>query len=169
METIAENKTVITKSVYRQAASAISGTGKMLRIGMVVLAGVWVAFFAFTMATHGNVSLAMFQLAILAVAFSYVVYHSYSRNKKGYKKMMLRHRNVPERTMYFYDDHLQVDSDGFLEEFPYETIKKIVSTKKLLILVTEGGLGIIVSRDGFTKGNSDLILNKIQSHIGGSV
>ena len=67
---------------------------------------------------------------------------------------MVNNNKVIDYTINFYEDRIHVvTSHGGNITYDYKNINKIIFSKNIDILVLENKVGIIVKKDGFTKGS----------------
>ena len=161
MERQAENKFTITKSLFMEGMLRISrdSYGKAAAKAMLLVLGLWGAFFLYTLAAGGDVAHALLFLVIIGMAGLWLcVGIPRSNANRAWKALEGKYGSNLHRTTSFYPDHLEIQGEGLEKHIPYDQIKQLLCSRKLLILVCEDKTGVLLKLDGFTEGTvSDVI------------
>ena len=155
MDKVAENQFTITKSLFMEGMLRISrdGYGKSAGKAMLVVLGLWVVFFLYTIAAGRDVVHALGFLIILGVAGLWLcVGMPRSNARRLWRALEGKYGSDLCRTTSFYPDHLEIRGEGLEKHIPYTEIIQIKQSRRLLILVCEDKTGVLVAQDGFTKG-----------------
>lgn len=155
MEMLAENQFTITNSLYMEGMLRISrdSYGKAARRAMLVVLGLWLAFFLYTVLTQGDVLHSLSFLLIIAVAGLWLcVGMPRSNARRAWNALEAKYGCDLRRTTSFYADHLEIRGDGLEKHISYEEIDQIKRSRRLLILVCKDHTGVLLSRTGFSKG-----------------
>lgn len=155
MEVLAENQFTITKSLYMEGMLRISrdGYGKSARRVMLVILGLWLVFFLYTIAAQGDILHSLGFLVIIGMAGLWLcVGMPRSNAKRLWTALEGKYGSSLQRTTFFYPDHLLILGDGLEKQIFYHEIQQIKQSRRLLILVCEDKTGVLIARDGFTRG-----------------
>lgn len=163
---LAENRFPLTKVLFTEGMlrvwkeNAGSGSKKLL----AVLCAAWIALTVYTLAQGGSLLFPAAELAVLAlVALWATVWLPRQRANRAYKAMEAQGTAESERVTRFYADRLEIDIDGSLTEIDYTAIKQTLTSKNLLILVSEDKRGVLLKRDSFTLGAEEDVLHLIEN------
>lgn len=156
---IVENHISITPAFFQEwlKSNETPSYKKTFRIFSTILIVLFVAVFGFFVYL-GNPPVILFGEAafMLGLYLWVIVLIPKNKKKSKYKALCKGSNDVPKRTIRFYQDHLSVTTDsGKLREFPYEKIMKFRETENLYVLIDESGLGIVLDKNGFTKGTAE--------------
>ena len=160
MERKAENKFTITKSLFMEGMLRISrdSYGKAAAKAMLLVLGLWGAFFLYTLAAGGDVAHALLFLVIIGMAGLWLcVGIPRSNANRAWKVLEGKYGSNLERVTSIYPDHLEIHGDGLEKHIPYDQITRILQSRRLLILVCEDKVGILLALDGFTDGNAQQV------------
>ena len=161
MERKAENKFIITKSLFMEGMLRISrdSYGKAAAKAMLLVLGLWGAFFLYTLAVACDAAHALLFLVIIGMAGLWLcVGIPRSNANRAWKALEGKYGSNLHRTTSFYPDHLEIQGEGLEKHIPYDQIKQLLCSRKLLILVCEDKTGVLLKLDGFTEGTvSDVI------------
>lgn len=157
MEILAENRYVMTKSLFLEGLNCMSRdsygkTAKKCTIGLLLL---WVVMSGLLLAIGGTVGQALVYLA--AIGFICLWLNVLAPRKQANKRwdaLLSRCGEDSERSTCFYEDHLEIITDGFQKTIPYSDIVKIMQTKQLYVLVCKDKMGVMVTKDGFVTGSA---------------
>lgn len=155
MEKLAENQFTITKRLHREGMLRISreGYGKAAAKAMLVIFGLWLAFFLYTAAAQGDILHCLGFLVIIAAAGLWLcVGMPRSNARRQWRVLEAKYGSSLQRTTSFYPDHLVILGDGLEKQIYYEDIQQILRSPRLLILICGVKTGVLIARDGFTKG-----------------
>lgn len=158
MEKLAENQFTITKSLYMEGMLRISrdGYGKTARRTMLVILGLWVAFFLYALAVKGDLLQTLGVLLIILAAGLWIcVGMPRSNARRMWKALEAKYGCDLHRTTCFYSDHLEIRGDGLEKHISYEEIEQILISRRLLILICGDKTGVLAALNGFTKGNAN--------------
>lgn len=165
MELLAENRFVITKSLFREGMLRIyrDSYGAFARRSMAVLGAIWLALLVFTLVSGGDVAHTLLLLVILGLIGWWLwVYLPRYNARRAFRALEQRSGGEMERITRFYEDRLEIG-----EEDPtvigYGEIAKIRQTRHLLILVCENKVGVLLDLQGFTLGNEEKIYALLES------
>lgn len=156
MEKIAENQFTITKPLFTEGMLRISkdGYGKSARKAMMLVLGLWTAFFIYTLAVKGDLVICLGFLILLCVAGLWLcVGMPRSNAKRLWKSLECKYGCNLQRTTSFYPDYFEILGDGVERQISYEEVLQIKQSRRLLILVCEDKTGVLLALDGFRQGN----------------
>lgn len=165
METIAENKTAITKKLFFEAmAAADSYRGSALK-GMSVLLGGWMILLLFTLLQGFPVQMALMELFVIAaVGVWLLVVMPRGKYKRAFQKLQERSEDMT-RTVLFFEDFCVVDPEGSNVSFRYQEIVRLRRTRHLMVFTVADKTGTFVDMDSFTKGSADALERLIRSKV----
>lgn len=158
MEKIAENQFTITKPLFMEGMLRISqdGYGKSARKAMLIVLGLWAAFFIYTIAVKGDLFTCLGFLILLCAAGLWLcVGMPRSNAKRLWKGLEGKYGCNLQRTTSFYSDHFEILGDGVEKHIAYEEVIQIKQSRRLLILVCEDKTGVLLALDGFRQGNEN--------------
>ena len=156
MEKIAENQFTITKPLFMEGMLRISrdGYGKSARKAMLLVLGLWTAFFIYTLAVKGDLVICLGFLILLCVAGLWLcVGMPRSNAKRLWKSLEGKYGCNLQRATSFYPDYFEILGDGVERQISYEEVLQIKQSRRLLILVCEDKTGVLLALDGFCQGN----------------
>jgi len=156
VERKAENKFTITKSLFMEGMLRISrdSYGKAAAKAMLLVLGLWGAFFLYALAVGGDVAHALLLLVIIGMAGLWrCVGIPRSNANREWKVLEGKYGSNLHRTTSFYPDHLEIQGEGLEKHISYDQIIQILQSRRLLILVCEDKTGVLLALDGFTDGN----------------
>lgn len=157
MEILAENQFTITKSLYMEGMLRISrdGYGKTARRAFLIILGLWVLFFLYTLGVKGDFSQTFGILLIIAAAGLWLcVGMPRSNARRLWKALEAKHGCELHRTTCFYSDHLEIRGEGLEKHISYEEIDRILVSRRLLILICGDKTGVLAGLNHFTRGNA---------------
>lgn len=166
MEFLAENRFVLKKSLFMEGMLRISreGYGKAAAKGMVVVLALWTAFFAYTLAAHGSLPLCLGFLLVLGAAGLWLcVGIPRSKARKAWKTLERTYGPNPSRTTRFYPEHMVILGEGLERQISYDHVVRILSSRRLLILVCGDHTGVLLALKGFTKEDETYVAALIRS------
>lgn len=158
MEKLAENQFTITKSLFIEGMLRISrdGYGKSAKKAMLVILGLWGVFFLYTIVAEGDVLHALGFLIIIAAAGLWLcVGMPRSNARRAWRTLESKYGCDLRRTTCFFSDHLEIRGEGVETDIPYEDIREVKQSRRLLILLCKDKTGVLVALDGFTTGNAN--------------
>lgn len=161
METIFENKIIITKEIiseYAQKNFKVFGKKYRMFVLLMVIISVISALAALIIDRLIGVS-AFFLL--FAVFFLFMFHKGYViKLNDTYRNLKGLHGEMPENKIKFYEDKFETTTTNSNLKIEYSKITKIAETRNLYLLFIEKQ-GVIISKTGFTVGES----NKFKSFI----
>lgn len=138
--------------------------GKILKWAVPLLAVCWAIIAFFTVSASGNFGFALVELGVIAAVFGYsALWLPRTKAKRAWNAM--QDKNT-ERSVLFYEDHLQMDLPGRQMEVDYGEISETIQSKNLLILVARNRTGIMIKKDELVGGGCDEILRAIKENGG---
>lgn len=159
---LAENQFTITKKLFYEGMSLISrdSYGKFVKKVTLVLLGIWLVMFVVTLIANGNLLIALGELALVGFLCVWIsVYMPRSRSKRTLKGM----QGDLTRTVRFYTDHFEVESENRQEEISYDQVQNILQGRNLLVLVCQNNVGVMLALDGFTVGDAEKVRSIVTS------
>ena len=165
MEILAENRFIITKSLFYEGTLRVSkeGYGKTARKIVLVLAALWAVIVAVTLLTRGNPMFILIELVILGLVAVWVaVYVPRNNAKRAFGALQNKYGAELERVTTFYADHLEVEGYGVSSRIEYADIRQVLYSKNLLVLVTQDKVGVMLKLDGFTLGDAERVRKLIK-------
>lgn len=160
MERLAENQFTITKGLFMEGMLRISrdSYGKAAAKAMLLVLGLWGAFFLYTLAAGGDVAHALLFLVIIGMAGLWLCEGIPRSNaNRAWKVLEGKYGSNLHRTTSFYPDHLEIQGEGLEKHISYDQITRILRSRRLLILVCQDKVGILLALDGFTDGNAQQV------------
>ena len=161
---LAENRFTITKKLFYEGMALISrdSYGKFVKKMTIALLGVWLVMFIVTLTANANPLIALGELALVAfLCFWISVYLPRSRAKRTFKGL----QGDLTRTVRFYADRMEMESDNRSEEIAYDQVKDILQSRNLLVLVCKNSIGVMLALDGFTIGDAEKVRNIIRQGL----
>ncbi len=159
MRTIAENHITITKKLYHEGMAAVANpkTKRTLRIAAVIIVVLFAAFGIYSAVRGGSPFMLIVEAVLIIAMAAWVLYFLPRSNINSKYKVMTRNAGgEPQRNTTFYDDNLTVFAEsGKTINVPYQKIKEIKETEHLYIILCKDQPGVMISKDGFTKGSMD--------------
>lgn len=158
----AENRYLLTEELFREGMGRVmrESFGPAVKKALAAMGALWLALAAFTVSRSGRLSLALVELLALAAAGWFLaVSVPKRRTRRAWEALRDRSGGEMERLVRFYADRLEVAPGG--RRIPYEEIDKVLETKRLLVLITRGRAGILVTKDGFTLGDGETVARLI--------
>lgn len=162
MEPLFINHYTITKDVFREFQWK---AGKYPLFFVIV--GISFALCMFALGASGireNIA----YLILLAVLAALIVGSLFLNVKRNWARVMEQSNGAPvEVTMTFTEENALNESKGSEGRIvlEYSSIKKVLVTKNLIILMTKAKLGHILRRDAFTLGSEEEFMQFINSKI----
>lgn len=166
MERQAENQFTITKSLFMEGMLRISrdSYGKAAVKAMLLVLGLWGAFFLYTLAVAGDAAHALLFLVIIGVAGLWLcVGIPRSNANRAWKVLEGKYGSRLHRITSFYPEHLEIQGDGLEKHIPYDQIKQLLHSRRLLILICEDKTGVLLKLDGFTEGTASDVIALLRS------
>ena len=162
---IAENRFTLTKPLFTEGMLRVwaDGSGKTVKKLMAVLVLVWLVLAGYTLWQGGSMAMPLTELLILALVIVWaIVWLPRSKAKQAFRAMEGRGMAGVERSVCFYEEHLEVDVAGNHKTLDYADITQILQGKNLLILVGADKSGVLVKKDAWTSGTETEVLNLIR-------
>lgn len=166
MEILAENRFVLTESLFMEGLQCISREtyGKTAKKCSMALILMWVVLSAVLLLIGGTLFQCFVYLAAILFFCLWLNVLAPRKNaKKSWDALLNRCGEDSERVTCFYEDRLEIDAGGTLKTIPYGDIEKIRQTKQLFLLVCKDKVGVMVAKDGFVSGSAEVIANLIHS------
>ena len=164
MEILAENRIVITKSLFVEARLSMSreSYGKAAaKIGaaLLLLLAVLIAGSLLLGLSVASVGMEILILGVMA----FWVFYGFPRSnaKTAYKALIKKCGDEPERITRFFPDHLEIEGPGVHTVLAYTQIEQVLHTRHLLILVSDEKAGVLLKLDGFTAGSEERVCELI--------
>lgn len=164
MEILAENRFVLTKSLFTEGKLGMSkeSYGKAARKIGIALAVLLLVLILGSLLLRMSIATVGMELAFLALMGFWLFYwFPRSNAKQAYKKLTKQWGDDPERVTRFFDGQLEIEGPGVHAFIPYDQIVQIRRTKRLLILITEEKGGVLLKLDSFTVGSEDSVRSLI--------
>ncbi|MBO4848901.1 MAG: YcxB family protein [Clostridia bacterium] len=162
MEPLFENRYFLTMDDLREFTWR---AGNHLTFSVIAIGALIIALYSAVMSRNKD----MIPIAILAVLFSaYVIALFPLRVKRVWQRVCERSHGSPVETITtFTEENAVIVSNGDEQRttVDYSSIKKTITTKNLIIIVTRARLGYMLRRDGFTVGTEE----EFMSFIGGKI
>lgn len=162
-ELLAENQFTITKKLFYEGMSLISrdSYGKFVKKVTIALFGVWLVLFVITLIAKANPLLALGELLIVIFLCLWIsVFLPRNRSKRAFKGLQLQ--GDMTRTIRFYADHLEAESENRQQDIAYDQVQDILQSQNLLVIICQNRVGIMLTLDGFTVGNAEKVCSIIQ-------
>lgn len=156
----AENRLTITKPLFYEGMLRLSRDtyGKFASRAMLVFFAIWAALLLFTLLTGGNLNNVLFSLGVVVLIGIWIcVWTPRSNAKKAWKALQNQYGDSAKRVTRFYNDHLEISGDCAEKSIPYSDIREIKQSQNLLLLVCADKVGIMLAKDGFTRGDEQTI------------
>lgn len=165
MEILAENRFQMTKQLFFEGLLRLSrdSYGKTAKKCTLFLLLIWVVMSALLLFIGGTMFQALVYLVVMLYFCLWLNVLAPRKNaKKSWEALVNRCGENPERITRFYEDRLEIASDGTLKIVPYSEIVAIKQTKQLCVLVCEDKVGIMVTKSGFVSGSAEEIMALIE-------
>lgn len=168
-EPVAECTFVLTKSIFAEGIrrTQIDTMKKTMRWVLPSLAVLWLMISGFSIATGGGIGLALSELVVLAAFIGYImVWLPHSRAMRAWRDLEAKGHADAERTILFFEDHLQAGLTGRQTEMEYSEIVKSLESKKLLILICGDQTGIMIKKENLIGCTCQMLLQTITENGG---
>lgn len=165
MEQLAENRTIIDKSIFREGMLAVSreGYGKAARKAMLVFLGLWVLFLAVTLISGGSVWQTMGSLGLVGLIGLWIcVYLPRYNAGRFWKAQEAKYGPSMERLTRFYPEYLTITGEGVEQTIAYADIARVLHSRRLIVLVSAGKAGILLDKRGFSGKTEEELLTLIR-------
>lgn len=169
MELLAENRFTVTKKLFYEGMLRVSkeSYGPFVKKVLLFLAVAWVILAAVTLMGSGSLPYAVLELVVVVVIGAWLtVFIPRSKARRAWTTLENRSSGDPERVTRFYSCYLEADNGSEEITVFYEDIRKILQSEHLLVLLSTEKVGILVARDGFLSGDTDLVQTLIQQEMG---
>lgn len=156
----AENHLTVTKPLFFEGMLRLSRDtyGKFASRAMLVFLAVWAVLLLFTILTDGSLNSVLFCLGVVALLGIWLcVWTPRSNAKKAWKSLESQYGSSAKRVTRFYSDHLQITGDCAEKSVSYADIQEIKTSKNLILLVGRDKVGIMLAKDGFTRGDDQTV------------
>lgn len=163
MEILAENHFAVTKSLFWEGMQRVSAEsyGKFAGKAVAFLGLAWLILAAATVRLRQSLGYVGIELIILCLAGLWitVLIPRYKANRAFHA---LEGSGL-ERATRFYPDRLEVETPERETVVPYSEIRQVLRAKRVLVLVTGDGLGILLKLDSFSRGSEAVVQELIQN------
>ena len=152
-----ENQITLTKDLFYEGIKATENASfkKILRVLCIVIAVLFVGISVWTLLTGGSIVFLIGEFFFLGALLVWLAFiYPGSRRRNVYKAMCRGCSDAPKRTIQFFPNHFTViTSTGNRRDFDYKEIEAVKETARLYLLVESSGTGILLAKDGFTRGS----------------
>lgn len=158
METVAENEYTLTKKLFFEAMRRMDGENytPAVKKSLIVIALLWAVLAFVTFRAGGHVAIIVLELlVVLALAWTLLRSIPGKRSKRAWDTLCERSGGDLTRHIRFVEDRMEVAPGDLI--INYEDVEKVLETQHMLIIVTDGKKGVMVLKDGFTKGDGDAV------------
>lgn len=158
---IAENHISISRKLFDEGMRAVENKSYKTEIRklILVLTVLYLIVAAWLIRTGSTLVFLLGETVFLGAMLFWLIFmlpNTKRRNK--YQAMSQGASSIPERTIKFYQDHLSVTANsGKVTVISYDEIREWKETKNLYILNCNNNTHLLVSRNGFTFGNFDIV------------
>ena len=164
MEILAENRFVITKSLFYEGMLRTSkeSYGKSARKAILLFLALWLVLAAVSLLLRlslAYVALEAFILGFVSLWLYFIVPRDKARRR--FKILTNRYGTDLERVTRFFENRLEIDGSGVQTVIFYTQIKQVLRSKRLLILVSEENAGVLLALDGFVSGDDAVVCRLI--------
>lgn len=166
MEILAENRFVITKSLFIEGRLSLSreSYGKSAnKIGAALLILLLVLVGGSLLLGLSFASVGMEILILGVMAFWLFYGFPRSNAKDAYKALIRKCGDEPERITRFFDDHLEIEGPGVHTSLSYTQIEQVQRTRHLLVLVSDEKAGVLLKLDSFPVGSEAVVCELINA------
>lgn len=161
MELKAENRFTLTRELFVEGSKRLDQEERapFVRKIMAVLAVVWVLTSAFMVWKGAHWVLPAVEFVVVVAIYVWMsVYAPRVAARKGWQSVVNRcGEDGMERDTLFYEDRLEAGSGSGTLIVNYEDVRKTLESQNLIILLTADSRGIMLLKDGFTKGGMDVV------------
>lgn len=163
MHTIAENTTTVTQKLFIEGMTAADGYRKYVLKWMGILLALWVVLASFIVAQGMGFGMALMELGILAAVGVWLIFFlPRGKYKRAYASMERRYGGNMTRTVLFYKKECRMIAGETEVTLSYEEIAAVKETRHTLVLTSPDKTGILISLDGFTKGDAESVQAQIR-------
>ncbi len=162
---IAENRFTLTKELFYEGAKRVSkeNYAPFAMKAMLGIAAAWAVMAAVTLILKQSPLYIAFEAVVLGLVCLWLaVYLPWHKRRRAYNKLVGQYGEDMDRTIVFYESALTVNASGRELEFDYGSIVKMLSSDRLLILLTVGSKAIMVAKSGFTAGSEEDIYKAVK-------
>jgi len=155
LETLFENDFELTKELYNNVAEKLYKKFRKAYRAFVLVAFIATAgMFLFSLTLKDFLWFSIFTIVSDAFfCFMYFKAHLLYTGRK-YKQMETLNGSIPHFTTLFYNDKIDVTTPRSMLTVYYDQITDVIETDKMYLLLVDKQ-GIMLKKDGFTKGNLD--------------
>ena len=153
MSPLAENRTVITRRLFRQGMLRLSrdNYGKAAAKAMLLFAGLWLGLLVYTLAFGGSLGQTLSYLILLGLIGLFLcVYLPRNNVQRRWKAHAAKYGDASERQTLFFPDRLTVTGEGIEKQIPYSEIAEIKESGRLLILICRDHSAVLLEKQGFS-------------------
>lgn len=168
-KTIGKCTFVLSKPLFLEGVrctqrDTLAGTMRWL---LPVLAGLWLMITVYSVSGGSGIGLALWELGVMAFLLVYItVWFPNSRAKRAWNALEAKGQADTERSILFFEDHLEVDFSEHHTEMDYAEIVKALKSKNLLILIGSDRTGIMIKKEDLTGCTCEQLLEKIMRNGG---
>lgn len=166
MEILAENRTIVTKKLFCEGFLRLSrdGYGKSAAKAMLFFVGLWVALLVYTLSIGGSIFQTIGCLLLVGfIGLWLCVITPRNSAKRAWKRHAARYGESMERTVRFYRGQFTLTSEDVEKTVSYAEIQQIKTSRNLQILLCEDGMGILLDKNGFTKGDAERVCRLVNN------
>ncbi len=164
---VAENRFTLTKELFYEGAKRVSkeNYAPFAKKAMLWIAAAWAVMAFVTLLLRQSPLYIAFEAVVLGLVCLWLaVYMPWHKRRRAYNKLTEQYGEDMERTAVFYENALRVNVSGRELEFEYGSIVKILSSERMLILLTSGSKAIMAAKNGFTVGSESDIYKAIEDY-----
>jgi len=162
----AENRVTLTKELFYEGMLRMSRDSYLRFAGKCVLlfAAVWAVLVYLTLKNGGSlISIFTCLMVVVLLSFWICVRIPRSHAKKAWKAQQRLYGDSMERITRFYDTHLEISGDCAQRTVAYRDIREVRESRNLILLICFDKMGILLSREGFTKGSYEAVVELIRN------
>ncbi len=157
---LAENRYVLTKELFAEGMGRVleDSYGKTARRAVLALLCLWLLLAAVTLLLRQSPAYLLAEALVLGLAALWIsVYVPRAKTRVAWKKLEARYGTDLERSAFFYEDRLVVYAGDREIRVEYGSIRRVLRSERLLILLAEDKTGILLKRDAFVSGSETTV------------
>lgn len=157
MELKAENAFTIDEEMYRECMGALIQNEYMpaAKKMLVALGVIWVILAVITFKFGGGIVGVLVELAVMVFAGVWMMAVTPKKRISKAWEMTKRAGDGLDRHASFYEDRMEVEPGSLIVN--YEDVQKTLETEHMMVLISEEGVGVMLSKAGFTKGDPSVV------------
>ena len=166
MGILAENKFTITKNLFCEGSLLVSrgSYGKFAKKVTLVLIGIWLMLLIVTFIANSSPIITFGEFLLIVLLCLWInIFMPRSRAKRSFKDLQMQ--GDLTRTIRFYADHFEAESENRREKIKYDQVKDILQSRNLLIIICSDGVGVMLALDSFTVGDAEKVRSIIRSMV----